>query len=67
MRDSGGTKGSGATLPPRKGVPSEQADEAPGLIDKDRVEVEREIPAEENQPVEGVEPHQRPDPPVFED
>lgn len=67
MRDSGGTKNSERALPPRKGTPSEQADEAPGLIDKDRVEVEREIPAEENQPVEGIEPHRRPDPPVFED
>jgi hypothetical protein len=54
-------------LPPRRGQPSEQTDEAPGLIDKDQVEVERGIPAEDNQPIEGAEPHQRPDPPAFED
>lgn len=53
--------------PPRKGPPSEQTDEAPGRIDKDRVEVEREIPAEDNQPVEGAEPHERPGPPAFEE
>jgi len=67
MRDSSRARNSAAALPPRKGPPSEQTDEAPGLIDKDRVEVEREIPAEDNQPIEGAEPHQRPDPPAFED
>lgn len=67
MRDTRGRKDSGTASPPRKGPPSEQTDEAPGLVDKDQVEVEREIPAEDNQPVEGVEPHQRPDPPAFED
>jgi hypothetical protein len=66
MPGSGGTRNSGAVSPPRKGTPSEQTDEAPGLIDKDQVEVEREIPAEDNQPVEGAEPHQRTDPPAFE-
>ena len=67
MRDEGGIAISGMASPPRKGPPSEQTDEAPGLIDKDQVEVEREIPAEDNLPVEGGEPHQRPDPPAFED
>lgn len=67
MRDSSGTKNSGTASPPRKGTPSEQTDEAPGLVDKDQVEVEREIPAEDNEPVERVEPHRRPDPPAFED
>lgn len=67
MRNSSGMEIAGMASPPRKGPPSEQTDEAPGLIDKDRVEVEREIPAEDNQPIEGAEPHQRPDPPAFED
>ncbi|QWG16024.1 hypothetical protein KMZ68_13265 [Bradyrhizobium sediminis] len=67
MRDSSRARNSAAASPPRKGPPSEQTDEAPGLIDKDRVDVEREIPAEDNQPIEGAEPHQRPDPPAFED
>ena len=67
MRYSSGSKGSETGSPPRKGPPSEQTDEAPGRIDKDRVDVERAIPADDNQPVEGAEPHERPDPPVFEE
>jgi hypothetical protein len=67
MRTSSGNKEPRAVSPPRKGPPSEQTDEAPGLIDKERVEVEREIPVDDNQPIEGAEPHERPDPPVFED
>lgn len=67
MPTSSGKKSSEMASPPRKGPPSEQTDEAPGRIDKDRVEVEREIPAEDNQPVEGAEPHERPDPPAFEE
>jgi hypothetical protein len=67
MRTSSGNKDSRVVSPPRKGLPSEQTDEAPGLIDKERVEVEREIPVDDNQPIEGVEPRERPDPPVFED
>jgi hypothetical protein len=56
-----------AAPPPRKGNPSEQTDEAPGLVDRDQVEVERGIPSEDNQPIEGTGPPQRPDPPAFED
>ena len=67
MRDSRGIKVVGAASPPRKGTPSEQTDEAPGLIDQDQVEVERGVPADDNQPVEGAEPHERPDPPAFEE
>lgn len=69
MRHRTGTKLSEAALPPRRGrnSPSEQTDEAPGLIEKEAVEIEREIPAEDNQPIERVEPHERPDPPLFED
>ena len=66
MRTSSGN-GDSLASPPRKVTPSEQTDEAPGLIDKDRVEVERGIPADDNQPVEGAEPHERPDPPAFEE
>ena len=67
MRYSSGSHGSETGSPPRKGVPSEQADEAPGLVEKEQVEVEREIPADDNQSIEGAEPHERPDPPVFEE
>ena len=56
-------------LPPRnrRNSPSEQTDEAPGLIDKEQVEVEREIPADENQPIERIEPRDLSEPPLFED
>jgi hypothetical protein len=58
-----------AESPPRNGLNShsEQTDEAPGLIEKEQVEVEREIPADGNEPIERVEPRERPEPPVFED
>ena len=56
-------------LPPRKRQvpPAEQTDEAPGLIEKDQVDVERDIPTEHNESVERIEPQDRPGPPVFED
>jgi hypothetical protein len=56
-------------LPPRnsRNSHSEQADEAPGLIEKEAVEIERDLPSDENQPVERPEPRDRPPPPVFED
>jgi hypothetical protein len=55
--------------PPRKRrtLPSEQTDEAPGLIEKEQVDVEREAPLEENESIERIEPRDRPDPPLFED
>jgi hypothetical protein len=58
------------TAPPpgrRRTPPSEQTDEAPGLIEQEQVDVEREVPLEENQSIERTEPRDRPDPPVFED
>ena len=67
MRDSDGKNVAGS--PPRKGrnSHSEQTDEAPGLIENEQVEIEREIPADDNQPIERNEPRERPEPPVFED
>ena len=55
--------------PPRnpRNSPSEQTDEAPGLVERDEVEIERDIPADDNQPVESIEPRERPAPPAFED
>lgn len=55
--------------PPRnpRNSPSEQTDESPGLIDTDEVEIERDIPVDDNQPVERIEPRERPAPPVFEE
>jgi hypothetical protein len=69
MRYSSGKNLSETASPPRKSrnSPSEQADEAPGLIEKEQVEVEREIPADDNQPIEGVAPRDAPGPPAFEE
>ena len=55
--------------PPRnpRNSPSEQTDEAPGLVESEEVEVERDIPADDNQPVERIEPRERPPPPAFEE
>ena len=51
----------------RRGSYSEQTNEAPKLLEDEPVEVERELPLEENQPVEHTEPHHRPPPPLFEE
>ncbi len=53
--------------PPRKMRPSEQTDEAPGQIDKDQVDIERETPAEDNESIEQIERRDRSEPPLFED
>jgi hypothetical protein len=62
---------SGSTSPPRerRPQPREQTDEAPGLIEKEQVDVEREIPIEDedNESVERGEPRDQSDPPLFED
>lgn len=67
MQYASGNRSSGTGSPPRKGTPSEQTDEAKGLIESEQADVERGIPADDNQPIEGAEPHERPDPPVFEE
>jgi hypothetical protein len=36
-------------------------------LEDEPVEVERELPAEDNSPVERIEPHGRPPSPLFED
>ena len=69
MRYSGQRNVSETASPRRKrrSPPSEQTDEAPGLIEGEQVEVEREIPADDNEPIERIEPIERPEPPLFED
>lgn len=69
MRYSGQRNISGSAPPPRKRrtAPSEQTDEASGLIEKEQVDVEREIPAEHNESIEQIERRDRPDSPLFED
>ncbi len=46
---------------------AEQTDEAPKQLEDEPVEVERELPAEDNSPIERTEPHGRPPSPLFED
>jgi len=56
--------------PPRnpRNSPSEQSNEAPGLIEREEVEIERDTPAEDNQSVERIGPDDgKPEPPAFED
>jgi hypothetical protein len=45
----------------------ESVDEAAKAIDAEPVEVEAEVPAEENEPVEGTAEDAKPPPPVFEE
>lgn len=45
----------------------ESVDESAKLIDSEFVEVEAEVPAEENEPVESVEPEDHPATPAFEE
>ena len=46
---------------------SEQVDEAPTQLESEPVEVERELPAEDNSPIEQTAPRVRPPSPFFED
>lgn len=45
----------------------ENVDESAKLIDSEPVEIEAEVPAEENEPVEDTGPDEKPSPPVFEE
>lgn len=45
----------------------ESLDEAAKAIDSEPVDVETEVPAEENEPVEGAREEDKPPPPVFEE
>ena len=69
MRQANASESSRMAVPPRnrRNSPSEQTDEAPGLIEREYVEVERDIPADDNQPIEGNQPDGRPEPPAFEE
>jgi hypothetical protein len=61
--------------PPRnpRNSPSEQANEAPGVVEREEVEreeaeIERDSPAEDNPSVERIAPDDsEPEPPAFED
>jgi hypothetical protein len=56
-----------APPPKRRTPPSEQTDEASGLIESEQVDVEREAPVEGNESIERSEPRDNPGPPAFED
>jgi hypothetical protein len=58
-----------AASPPRnpRNSPFEQTDEAPGLIEKEQVDIEREIPTDDREGVERIEPPDTDEPPTFED
>jgi len=63
-------RGKFENAPPRdpRNSPSEQTDEAPGLIEREEVEIERDIPAEDNQSVERIDPDDgKREPPAFEE
>ena len=47
--------------------PTEQTDEASGLIESEQVDVEREAPVEGNESIERSEPRDNPIPPACED
>lgn len=47
--------------------PSEQTDEAPGLIEKDRVDIERETPADEREGIERIDRDDGRETPAFEE
>lgn len=46
---------------------AEQTEEAPKLLEDEPVEVERELPAEDNSPIGRTKPHGRPPSPLFGD
>lgn len=46
---------------------NENIDEPAKLIDEDSVEIERESPSEDNDPVEGIDDGKSSTPPVFEE
>ena len=69
MRYSDQRQVSESASPPRKRrtPPSEQTDEAPGLIEKEQVDAECGIPVEHNDSIEQIERADEFGPPLFED
>ena len=68
MRNLGPGEFSEIAPPPKRRIPpSEQTDEASGLIESEQVDVEREAPVEGNEFIERSEPRDNPSPPAFED
>jgi hypothetical protein len=61
------TDGQRETIGPKKKNYDESVDEPAKLIENEPVEVERETPAEDNQPVEQVEDNNESNAPAFEE
>lgn len=61
------TDGQRKKIGPKKKNYDESVDEPAKLIENEPVEVERETPAEENQPVEQVEDNNKSNAPAFEE
>jgi len=53
--------------PVRPFTHSGDENESPQVVEEESVEIERELPATENTPVERDEQQERPDPPLFEE
>ena len=68
MRYSTPWSTSEAESPPRnsRNSPSEQTDDAPDLIEKDQVDIEREIPTDDSQGIEQIDPCDA-EPPAFDE
>lgn len=45
----------------------ENVNESAKLIDDEPVEIQGEVPAEEKQPIESIEPDEKSEPPIFEE
>ena len=69
MRYSDQPRAAEAAAPPRKrpSPPSEQVDDARGQLERQEVEVERELPSKHDQSIERIESEERPDPSILDD
>ena len=69
MRYSDQPSTAGGAAPPRKrpNPPTEQVDEERGQLERQEVEIERELPSEHDQSIERIESDERLDPPIFDD
>ncbi len=67
MRKSSDADPTGEPPRDKRNSYADQTNEAPKLLEDEPTEVERELPAEDNSPIEGTEPHGRPPSPLYED
>ena len=62
-----GTDGNPPKKPVRPHTSSEDENEPPQLVEEEPVDIEREAPISENEPVERVERNDKAEPPIFEE